>query len=471
MASKQKSENKSWAAAEFSKIRLKDKRLNLRCQKVARALEQQSTEPINQACEDWADAKAAYRFFDNPKVSPEKILRPHYERTVKRMKSHALVLAVQDTTYLNYTHHPQTEGLGEIGTKAQNQRGFGMHSTLAVTPQGLPLGLLTQQYFERPIGGASHTASENQKLPIEEKESYRWIESFEQVIALTPEEVQVVTVCDREADFYEMFVMAEEKHADLLVRANTDRRLDEEAKYLWAKVESQGKAGDLTVDIVGNDKRKARQATVSVRFCSVALRPPWRPQQKKLPPITLTAILVREDNPPADIKEPIEWLLLTNTIVNDFSQALQVIEWYCCRWQIEVFHKIIKSGCRVEDSRLQTAVRLQNYIALMCVVAWRLQWLTYINRTNPEEPCTTVLTTIEWQALYMRIHKTSVLPKSPPSTHQAIRWVAQLGGFLGRKSDGEPGIVAIWRGWQRLQDFAATWELIVNERTQLVGNR
>lgn len=471
MAGKQKSDNLSWATEEFSKIRLKDKRLNQRCQKVAEALEQQSTEPINQACEDWADTKAAYRFFDNPKVTPDQILAPHYQRTVKRMKSYAVVLAVQDTSFLNYTHHPQTEGLGEIGTKAQNQRGFGMHSTLAVTPEGLPLGLLTQQFFERPIGEASHTASEIQKLPIEEKESYRWIEAFEQVIALTPENVQVVTVCDREADFYEMFVMAEEKHAELLVRANTDRRLDEEAKYLWAKVESQRKAGDLTVDMVGNDKRKARQATVSVGFCTVTLRPPWRPQKKKLPPITLTAILVREDHPPADIKEPIEWLLLTNTIVNNFSQALQVIEWYCCRWQIEVFHKIIKSGCRVEDCRLQTAARLQNYIALMCVVAWRLQWLTYINRTNPQASCITVLTTIEWQALYMRIHKTSVLPNLPPSTYQAIRWIAQLGGFLGRKSDGEPGIVAIWRGWQRLQDFAATWELMVNDRTQLVGNR
>lgn len=471
MASKQKSNNISWATQEFSKIGLKDKRLNQRCQKLASMLEQQSTEPINQACEDWADTKAAYRFFDNSKVSPEKILAPHYQRTVKRMKPHALVLAVQDTTFFNYTHHPQTAGLGEIGTKQQNQRGFGMHSTLAVTPQGLPLGLLTQQFFERPIGEASHTASEVQKLPIEEKESYRWIEAFRQVIALTPEEVQVVTVCDREADFYEMFVTAKEKHADLLVRANTDRRLDEEAKYLWAKVESQGKAGDLTVDIVGNDKRRARQTIVSVRFCTVTLRPPWRPQQKKLPSITLTAVLVREDDPPADLQEPIEWLLLTNTTVKDFSQATQVIEWYCCRWQIEVFHKIIKSGCRVEDCRLQTAARLQNYIALMSVVAWRLQWLTYINRTNPQSPCTIVLTVIEWQALYMRIHKTSVLPKSPPSTHQAIRWIAQLGGFLGRKSDGEPGIVVIWRGWQRLQDFAATWELIANEPTQLVGNR
>jgi len=471
LASKQKSNKISWATEEFSKIRLKDKRLNQRCQKLASVLEHQSTQPINQACEDWADTKAAYRFFDNPKVAPDKILAPHCQRTVKRMKSHPLVLAVQDTTFLNYTQHPQTEGLGEIGTKQQNQRGFGMHSTLAVTPQGLPLGLLAQQFFERPIGEASHTALEIQKLPIEEKESYRWIEAFEQVIALTPEEVQVVTVCDREADFYEMFVMAEEKQADLLVRANTDRRLDEEAKFLWAKAESQSKAGDLTIDIVGNDKRKARQATVSVRFCTVRLRAPWRPQKKKLPSITLTAILVREDNPPADIQDPVEWLLLTNTSVKDFDQAVQVIAWYCCRWQIEVFHKIIKSGCRVEDCRLQTAARLQNYIALMSVVAWRLQWLTYINRISPDEPCTTVLTTIEWQALYMRIHKTSVLPKSLPSTHQVIRWIAQLGGFLGRKSDGEPGIVVIWRGWQRLQDMAATWTLIVNERTQLVGNR
>ena len=471
MANNQRSGNQSWATEEFSKVRLKDKRLNQRCQKVAEALEQQSTEPINQACEDWADTKAAYRFFDNPKVTPDQILAPHYQRTVKRMKSHPLVLAVQDTSFLNYTHHPQTEGLGEIGTKAQNQRGFGMHTTLAVTPEGLPIGLLTQQFFERPIGKASHTASGNQKLPIEEKESYRWIEAFQQVIGLTPEDVQVVTVCDREADFYEMFVTAKEEKAGLLVRANTDRRLDEEAKYLWAKVESQSEAGSFTVDIVGNDKRKARQAVVSVRFCTVKLKPSWRPQKKKLSPVTLTAILVREDAPPADIKEPIEWMLLTNTTVKSFRQAAQVIAWYCCRWQIEVFHKVIKSGCRVEDCRLQTAGRLQNYIALMSVVAWRLQWLTYINRTNPQTSCITVLTTIEWQALYMRIHKTSVLPKSPPSTYQAIRWIAQLGGFLGRKSDGEPGIVAIWRGWQRLQDFAATWELIVNERTLLVGNR
>ena len=471
MASKKKSGDISWTVEEFSKVNLGDKRLDKRCQKIASDLEQQPTDPINQACEDWTDTKAAYRFFDNSKVTPDRIISVHSRRTVKRMKKHALVLAVQDTSFLNYTHHPQTEGLGEIGKKEQQQRGFGLHTTLAVTPQGQPLGVLAQQFFERPIGEPSHTAAELHKLPIEEKESYRWLAAFQKTIELTPEGVQVVTVCDREADIYEMFVMAQEQRADLLVRANTDRRLDEETKHLWAKVESQKKAGELTVDIIGNDKRGARQATVSIRYCTVKFQPPWRPQQKKLPSVTLTAILVREENPPANIKEPIEWLLLTNTTVKNFHQAAQVIEWYCCRWQIEVFHKIIKSGCRVEDCRLQTAARLKNYIALMCVVAWRLQWLTYINRTDPLSPCTTVLTTIEWQALYMRIHKTSALPKAIPSTHQAIRWIAQLGGFLGRKSDGEPGIVVIWRGWKRLQDLAATWTLIAEPHVQVVGNR
>jgi len=271
--------------------------------------------------------------------------------------------------------------------------------------------------------------------------------------------------------------MAQENQAPLLVRADDNRRLeDEQVKHLWPKLEQQTVQGELTVHITGNDKRKERDAVVSMRFCTIKLRPPWRPEQKKLPVVTLQAILVREENPPENLAdlgdhEPIEWMLLTNTPVTNFEEAVQVVEWYCCRWQIEVFHKIIKSGCLVENSMLQTAKRLQNYIALMCVIAWRLQWLTYINRTDPDLPCIHILTTIEWQALYMRIHKTTKFPEKLPSVRQAVRWIAQLGGFLGRKSDGEPGITAIWRGWQRLQDFADTWSVIVNDHTQLVGNR
>jgi hypothetical protein len=460
-----------WASEEFAQVELKDGRLNWRCQELASTLAQQPDMPINQACEDWADTKAAYRFFDNKKVTPERILAPHQCRTVSRMSQHPLVLAVQDTTFFNYTHHPHTKELGMIGNKKQKQQGFGMHSTLAVTPTGMPLGLLTQAFFTRPGDEPSHQPNDLHKLPIEEKESYRWLEAFEQTIALIPDGVDVVSVCDREADIYEMFTLAQEKEAHLLVRASADRALvDKEARRLWPKVERQAIVGHLTVHITPNQKRAARTARVSLRFTQVQLKPPWRPKQKKLPIVILNAILVREDNPPAGVAEPIEWLLLTNTPVVTFEDALQVVQWYCTRWQIEVYHKVIKSGCKVEDCRLKTAGRLQNYIALMNVVAWRLMWLTYINRAEPDLPCTAILTTSEWESLYMRIHKTTQLPQSVPTVRQAVRWIAQLGGFLGRKGDGEPGVVVIWRGWQRLQDIAATWYL-VKEQTQLVGNR
>jgi hypothetical protein len=281
----------------------------------------------------------------------------------------------------------------------------------------------------------------------------------------------VVTVCDREADIYEMFVLAEEKKASLVIRASADRALAEkEVHKLWTKVEQQPLVGQVTLQITGNQQRAARQATVSVRFCQVKLRPPWRPNQQKLPSVTLNAILVREEDPPAEVDKPIEWLLLTNTSVQNFDDALRVIGWYGCRWQIEVFHKILKSGCTVEECRLEKAERLYNYIALMSVVAWRLHWLTYINRTDPDLPCTVILTATEWQTLYRRIHRTPSLPPTPPTVRQAVRWIAQLGGFLGRKRDGEPGITVIWRGWQRLQDMADTWYL-VNQHSLLVGNR
>ena len=461
-----------WAVLEFADVELNDARLNRRCQEIAVVLGQQPEAPINQACEDWADTKAAYRFFGNTdKVSPEGICAPHQQRTVERMSQHPLVLAVQDTTFFNYTHHPHTGGLGEIGTKKQQQRGFGLHSTLVVTPTGLPLGTLTQQFFIRRLGEPAHTPAELQRLPLEEKESYRWLKAFEQTLALAPAGVDVVTVCDREADIYEMFVLAEEQKASLVIRASADRVLmEKEVRHLWAKVEQQPLAGCLTLQIVGNQQRLARQAMVSVRFVQVKLRPPWRPNQKKLPPVSLNAILVREDNPPAEVDEPIEWLLLTNTSVQNFAEAVRVVGWYGCRWQIEVYHKILKSGCTVENCRLETAERLQNYIALMSVIAWRLHWLTYINRTAPDLPCTLILTATEWQALYMRLHRTATLPPTPPTVRQAVRWMAQLGGFLGRKRDGEPGITVIWRGWLRLQDMADTWSL-VKEQSQLVGNR
>ena len=451
----------NWCDEEFANVNLKDARLDSRCQTLASAMTAQPDVPINQACEDWADTKAAYRFFDNDKVTSERILSPHQQRTMERMQKHALVLAVQDTSFLNYTHHPQTKGTGAIGTKAQKQSGFVMHSTLALTSDGLPLGLVTQKIWARPVGVPSKTSTECSRQPIEEKESYKWIEAFQQAIDLSLDGTEVVTVCDREADIYEMFALGQEKSAKLLIRASFDRALmDKEERKLQTKVQNAPLVGLLNVSVPPSKKQPKREAILSVRYTTITLKPPWRPNKKKLPPVTLNAVFIREDNPADNVTDPIEWLLLTNCAVACWEDAVQIVQWYRCRWQIEVFHKVLKSGCVIEECRLETAERLYPFIALKSIIAWRLHWLTYVSRHEPEVACSTILAEHEWQALYMRIHRTSTFPSVPPTVYEAVRWIGRLGGFLGRKNDGEPGITAIWRGWQRLQDIAATWYLV-----------
>ncbi len=240
----------SWCEEEFGGIELGDKRLDRRLIATAVQLTSQPTAPINQACEDWAATKASYRLFNNDKATVEKILEPHQQQTQERMKKYALVLAVQDTTYLNYTAHPKTKGLGPIGTEEQNLSGLVMHPTVVLTPTGLPLGVLVQQIWARPEDAPKLTKNEKKNLPIEEKESYKWLKGLEQTVELTPEGVKVVSVCDRGADVFELFVRAEELETGILIRATQDRALiDEETGKLWAAAEAASIVGHLKVHV------------------------------------------------------------------------------------------------------------------------------------------------------------------------------------------------------------------------------
>ncbi len=214
-----------WCEEEWGGIELGDERLDVWLIDTATKLAAQPTAPINQACEDWADTKASYRLFKNEKVTAEKILSPHQARTQARMAGHRLVLAVQDTTYLNYTSHAKTTGLGPVGTREQNQQGVVMHSTLALTPAGLPVGVLSQETWVRAEGDGGLTEAERKRRPIEEKESYKWLKALEETVALTPPGVQVVTVCDREGDVYELVVQGQALETALLVRTAQDRTL------------------------------------------------------------------------------------------------------------------------------------------------------------------------------------------------------------------------------------------------------
>lgn len=454
-----------WSVREFEGIDLGDARLNRRLLTIAEAFGAQPQVPINQASADWQSTKAAYAFFANPHSLPAEILLPHQQRTLERMAAHPLVLAIQDTTFLNYTHHPATTGLGPIGA---GQRGLVMHSTLAVTPQALPLGVLDQQIWARPE--PHKPAKRAKRRPIAEKESHKWLTALRETVSMTPAEIRLVTIADREADIFEFLAEADELQAEYVIRAAQDRRVGGEVGLLWAHMAKQEVVGTVTVEVAARGGKTARQAELRVRVAHLTLQPPQRPADDAgiwLEPLQVWALWLHEDTPPEGV-EPLDWLLLTNVAIQTWQDATERIGWYCLRSLIESWHKILKSGCTIEDCRLESAERLKPYLTLMGIIAWRLFWLTHINRQLPDASCTTILADHEWKALYTTIHRRAILPPTPPTVRQAIRWIAQLGGFLGRKGDGEPGITTIWRGWSRLADLANLY--LITHPSEDTGN-
>ncbi|MCP4670297.1 MAG: IS4 family transposase [Desulfobacula sp.] len=449
----------SWSEEEFRDIKFADKRLDSRFQSVAKTLSNQPQAPINQACDDWSDTKATYRFFNNEKVTTDLILTPHQIRTQERMACYPVVLSIQDTTLLDYSSHIKTLGLGPIGTEAQNMRGLVNHTTLVTTTQGLPLGVLAQEIWARDENEGS--AKDRKKLPVEDKESYKWIKALQEVNRLKPQGVEVINVCDRESDVYEYFQEANKLGEKILLRSTQNRSLMGEQKCLWDFMVERPVAGYLEVEVSPKENQPARTATVDIRFGSVTLKPPYRSKgqvKEVLEPIDIDAVWVKEINAPSGV-EALDWKLLTNVSVKNIEDAIERVDWYKKRWNIETYFKVLKSGCKIEDCRFETSERLIRYITLMSIIAWRLFWMVQINRTNPEAPCTVVLCEHEWKALYSAIHRTRELPNQVPTVREVIHWIAKLGGFLGRKQDKEPGITTVWRGWQRLNDIAATWLL------------
>jgi Transposase DNA-binding/Transposase Tn5 dimerisation domain len=464
------SHEQTWGEREFRAVELGDKRLERRLKVVAEDLAARPQAPLNQASADWAATKAAYRFFENPKASEEKIFAAHRTCTVQRLQGRPVVLAIQDTSYLNYSHHPQTRGLGPIGDSRSDAQGLLMHSTLVATPEGLPLGLLSQKLWVR-TSYSQQSARERKNTAIEQKESYRWLEALQETMAWAPASSQVVTLCDREADIYEFLAKAQHLEAKVVLRGAWDRHIEhDDFPRLWSLLAGQAVAGYLTIELPAREKRQPRRARLALRFTAVTLTPPQRHRAAvphPLPSLALSAVYVKEVTPPPG--EPaLEWMLLTNLVVHTVEEALQRVEWYRRRWLVEEFHKILKSGCRIEACRLQTAQRLMRYVTLCSVIAWRLYWLTHSHRMAPTAPATTILAPEEIAAL--QTLSSGPLPSAPSllTTREAVRLIAKLGGFLGRRHDGEPGITVIWRGWQRLSDLALMWSLVIEG--QLVGN-
>lgn len=503
---------RNWIQHELGDAQLGDTRRTWRLVEGARAIAAHPTASLPQALGGWASLKGLYRFCVNKAVKASAILQSHVRASYERLKHTPIVLAVQDTCLLDFSAHPGTEGLGPLATKTS--RGLFLHSTLAFTPERVPLGILAQATWVRDPETYGKKPDHKQR-PIEEKESLRWLESVTRVSEARKAcpNTRFVSIADREADIYDLFAMERPNDVDLLVRSAMDRRVEQPEKLLRARVAAAPVAARVTLQIprrevtpkrisapkktVAPEKathenvaaenmaapEKAthekmvtpqkvitpeRTAILELRFTPIVLKPPRRRETEtqengeKLKNVRAWAISASEIDCPEGIK-PIDWLLISTMPVKNVKQALEKLQWYTCRWEIEVWHKILKSGCRIEQRQLATAERLERLLTIYSIIAWRIQLLTMLGRSTPTAPCSVVLEESEWQALYCVIHKTTELPNEPPSLAEAVQWTAKLGGFLGRKGDGQPGITVIWRGFQSLTDYAEMYRIMKHQ--------
>ncbi len=461
-----------WANEEFGGIDLGDKRLNERLTKMAGQFISSTESPINKACGSWAETKAAYRFFQNDNVDYKNIVWHHAQNTKERFGDEHTILAIQDTTYFNYTDHPKTKGLGILSRFTGKYKkdiitsGLYMHTTLAVSTNGLPLGLLDQKITAREVLPKEiveiKKRTHNIALPIEEKESIRWLNSMRTSASLfRGQKKRVVTIADREADIFDLFLLAEEIGTNYLIRASHNRKINKSAVHsdtsgemLWDFMARQKTKGNIQVNVPAKDDQPKRVAICNVKIGKIKVLPPrsFKGDKSKNSELTLYSIQVVECNPPKGCNK-IDWILHTNIPVHTYEEAIEKVKWYCLRWRIEIYFKVIKSGFNVERCRLETADRLIRYLAVISIAAWRVFWITLISRVKPDGLISDFLTENEWKVLFVKFNPAKKLPNHPPSLQQVIIWIAKLGGFLARKGDGSPGITHIWRGLSKLADM------------------
>jgi hypothetical protein len=451
-----------WAQHELGRARLGDARLQGRLLSLARDFYAKPQAQIPQACGTRAKTKAAYRFFDHEHTSMDAVLQSHYEATAGRASGEPIVLAVQDTTSLNYDAQPAIENLGPIGSRADAWFGLMVHDTMAFNAAGLPLGLIDVQCWARDAKafGKKH---QRKALPIEDKESYKWIKSAQAAAALQARlpDTTVVSVGDREADIFELFdhVRGLPHAPKLLIRAEQNRVLSQEQGKLWEHLRAAAIAGYQQLQLPRRGNRPARVAKLAISYAWVELKAPK--QKARLKPLKLWAVYARELDAPANATA-LEWMLLTTCEVDSFAAAIEKLAWYTQRWGIEVYHRTLKSGCQIETRQLGTADRIEACLAIDLVVAWRILHLSKLGREHPDVPCTVYFSETEWKALLTFVNRNPHVPAQPPSLREATRLVAGLGGFLGRKCDGEPGTQTLWLGLQRLDDITAIYAVFTN---------
>ena len=462
-----------WAEEEVAEADFGDKRLDVRVVTLLSALGSRPNLSIPAACKGRAEMKAAYAFFDNDKVTFEKVIQPHIERTKERMVQQQVVLLVQDTSEVDLTRPDQeVKGAGELDG---SRRGFLLHEMHAFTTDGIPLGTAWAQVLNRTEGvwhaSTTHKERKRKETPIEEKESLRWLTGLREARQLAQQmpEVQIVCVADSEADIYEVFAESRgERPVHWLIRACQDRALQggEAARHLRERVLATVVLYEVELAVRGREAktaaedrarrqdRKSRQAQVQVRAARVELRPPYRPD-RQLPPVSVNVVLVSEPNPPPG-ETPIEWILVTTLAIDTLELVRTVVEYYCVRWNIEILFRTLKSGCRVERRRFEHIDRVLPCVGLYLIVAWRTLFVCRLSRSCPDLDCEAIFEPSEWKAVWVAVHRLKP-PKKVPRLSEMVHLIASLGGYVERPKS-EPGTQTLWIGLQRTYDLAWAWD-------------
>jgi hypothetical protein len=471
-------ETESWVDREVDGCDFRDVRLGRRFRKLLGQIGSAMGESIPLVCQDWANTKAAYRFFSNDRVREADILSGHFQSTRERIAAtDKVILVLHDTTEFTYQRErPELIGITKRipdGKRnlAGNPRsytacGILMHSSLAVTTDGLPLGLSAVKFWTREKfkGAAALKRKINPtRVPIEKKESIRWLENLKQSTELLDDPSRCAHIGDRESDIYELFCTAQEIRTHFLVRTQTDR-LAGGGDHTVADEMDEVPVKGLHRIQVRDELGDSDEAVLEIRYRRIRILPPIG-KQKRYPALSLTVIHAQERGEPKNRKR-IDWKLLTDLAVDSRKDAIEKLEWYALRWKIEVFHKILKSGCKAEESKLRTADRLANLISVFCIVSWRVFWMTMLNRTTPYAPPKMALTETEIELLDHIVKDQRVSAARRKTLSHYLIKIARLGGYLARANDPPPGNIVMWRGLSRLTDI----ELGAMLEAKIVGN-
>jgi hypothetical protein len=443
-----------WAAAVADEADFPDERLNARLAQVLATLAAKPMDSFPQACGAAGSAKGLYRFISNRRVGTDDLLQPLVDTTVDSCRGLPTVYVIQDSTSFNYSSLTGTTGLGPLNDST-TARGLHLHSTLAVRPDGVAIGVLHQEYWSRPEHG--RTAPKRKTRPFAVKESYKWytgLEAASSALAALPavERPRLIHLMDREGDIHEVlewFADNNANHDGAVIRCSQNRSVNGAINSTYEAIAAAPVLGPHKVQVAAQHGRPKRTAVCEVRSITLTITPN-RQQHPHRQPVTWTLVEAREIHPPAGV-EALHWRLWTTEPAGTLKEAVAVLKIYGQRWLIEDFHLTLKSGCQVEDLQLETGERLIKALTIYSAVAIRIVALRNLARQQPDTPCTTILSPDAWRVLYRKFTQQPLTADTPPPTvKQVVLWIGRLGGHLNRKSDRMPGVRTLWRGWRDL---------------------